>query len=196
SGLIIFPAICIRRMAAANAPAGSGSGRRGSSAGATACGPMPWHSASPPPSPAASQYPEEKRPRMRENPELPFPVGEYRQRLAKVQQGLAQRGMDACLISIPENIYYLTGFTSTGYYMYQTLILPVEGEPMFVTYLEEKINILRRSWMERYMTYSFDDPVAVTVQAIRDMGLEGKILGLEEGGYFFPIRTYKRLMEL
>lgn len=133
---------------------------------------------------------------MRENPELPFPVGEYRQRLAKVQQGLAQRGIDACLISIPENIYYLTGFTSTGYYMYQTLILPVEGEPMFVTYLEEKINILRRSWMERYRTYSFDDPVAVTVEAIRDMGLEGKILALEEGGYFFPIRTYKRLMEL
>src|SRR6185295_20251626 len=115
---------------------------------------------------------EESSPPMRDNPELPFALAEYRGRLAEVRAGLARRGIDACLVSIPENIYYLTGFTSTGYYMYQTLILPVEGEPMFVTYLEEKINILRRSWMERYMTYSFDDPVAVTVQAIRDMGLE------------------------
>jgi Xaa-Pro dipeptidase len=133
---------------------------------------------------------------MRDNPELPFPLAEYQQRVRKVQEGLAARGIDALLISIPENIYYLTGFTTTGYYMYQTLIMPVEGEPFFVTYLEETINVIRRSWMDKYKTYFIDDPVQVTVDAIREMGLEGKVLALEEGGYFFPIRTYKRLMEL
>jgi Xaa-Pro aminopeptidase len=105
---------------------------------------------------------------MRDNPELPFSLAEYQSRLAKVREGLDRRGIDACLISIPENIYYLTGFTSTGYYMYQTLILPREGEPMFVTYLEEKINVIRRSWMDRYMTYSvIEDPIEVTFRAVR-----------------------------
>jgi Xaa-Pro dipeptidase len=132
---------------------------------------------------------------MRENPNLPFSLDEYRNRLAKVQEGLKKRGIDACLISIPENIYYLTGFTSTGYYMYQTLILPAEGEGMFVTYLEEKINVIRRSWMERYMTYSvIEDPIDVTFRAIREMGLEEKVLAIEESGFFFPIRTYKQLV--
>jgi Xaa-Pro aminopeptidase len=132
---------------------------------------------------------------MRDNPNLPFPLAEYRGRLAKVRAGLAERGIDACLISIPENIYYLTGFTSTGYYMYQTLILPAEGDPQFVTYLEEKINVIRRSWMERYATYSvIEDPIAVTVRTIREMGLADKVLAIEESGFFFPIRTYKQLV--
>ncbi|HYL04716.1 MAG TPA: Xaa-Pro peptidase family protein, partial [Thermoanaerobaculia bacterium] len=122
---------------------------------------------------------------------------EYRQRLAAVRRHLAARNVDACLISIPENIYYLTGFTSTGYYMYQTLVLPIDGEPLFVTYLEEKINVIRRSWMDRYLTYSVvEDPVEVTVRAVREMGLEDKVLAIEESGFFFPIRTYKRLLEL
>lgn len=132
---------------------------------------------------------------MRENPHLPFSLDEYRRRLDKVREGLEERGIDACLISIPENIYYLTGFTSTGYYMYQTLILPAEGDPMFVTYLEEKINVIRRSWMERYMTYSvIEDPIEVTFRAVREMGLEDKVLAIEESGFFFPIRTYKKLV--
>ena len=134
---------------------------------------------------------------MRDHPDLPFTLAEYRQRLARVQRCLAERGIDASLVSIPENIYYLTGFTSTGYYMYQTLILPASGEPTFVTYLEEKINVIRRSWIDRWSTYSvIEDPVAVTAQAVREMGLEDKVLAIEESGFFFPIRTYKRLVEL
>jgi Xaa-Pro dipeptidase len=81
--------------------------------------------------------------------------------------------------------------------MYQTLILPVEGEPMFVTYLEERLNVIRRSWMDRYKTYSvIEDPIDVTFRAVRDMGLENKVLAIEESGFFFPIRTYKQLTEL
>jgi Xaa-Pro dipeptidase len=134
---------------------------------------------------------------MRDNPNLPFVLSEYQQRLGQVRRNLAARNIDACLISVPENIYYLTGFTSTGYYMYQTLILPAEGEPTFVTYLEEKINVVRRSWIESYLTYSVvEDPVTVTVQAVREMGLEDRVLAIEESGFFFPIRTYKRLLEL
>jgi Xaa-Pro dipeptidase len=134
---------------------------------------------------------------MRENPNLPFALVEYQRRLAEVRAGLALRGIDACLISIPENIYYLTGFTTTGYYMYQTLILPVEGEPLFVTYLEERLNVIRRSWMDLYRTYSVvEDPILVTRRAIEEMGLGDKVLAIEESGFFFPIRTYKQLTEL
>ena len=132
---------------------------------------------------------------MRDNPELPFSLAEYRQRVATVQQGIAERGIDACLVSVPENIYYLTGFTTTGYYMYQTLIVPAEGEPMFVTYLEERINILRRSWVDRYLNYSVvEDPVEVTVRALEEMGLGEAVLGVEEQAFFFPIATYKKLV--
>lgn len=134
---------------------------------------------------------------MRDHSALPFPLTDYKARLDKVREGVRKRNLDALLISIPENIYYLTGFTTTGYYMYQSLIVPAEGEPLIVTYLEEKINVERRSWLEGCRTYSVvDDPVAITLDTIREMGLEEKVLGLEEDGYFFPIATYKRLLEL
>jgi len=46
------------------------------------------------------------------------------------------------------------------------------------------------------MTYSVvDDPVDVTVRALREMGLADKVLGIEESGYFFPIGTYKKLVQ-
>lgn len=132
---------------------------------------------------------------MRDTPGLPFTLDEFRGRLERVRSEMAAREIDACLICVPENIYYLTGFTTTGYYMYGTLIVPREGDPALVTYLEERINILRRSWVEQFFNYSVvEDPVDVTRQAIADLGLQRKVLGIEEGSSFLPVRTYKRLV--
>lgn len=131
---------------------------------------------------------------MRENQNLPFSLDEYRNRLAGLRAGMADRGIDTAFIAVPENIYYLTGYTTLGYYMPQSLIVPLEGEPMLLTYREELINIERLSWLERYECYEVgDDPIEVTARAAREMGVEGGTAAIEESGYFFPIRTYKRL---
>jgi Xaa-Pro dipeptidase len=132
---------------------------------------------------------------MRENENLPFELAEYRARLSSVRAGMAGRGIDLALISIPENIYYLTGYTTLGYYMYQTLLVPIEDEPLLLTYLEERINIERLSWLERYVNYGVgDDPIEVTARTVADVGSAGRTLSIEESGYFFPIRTYRRLV--
>lgn len=131
---------------------------------------------------------------MRENENLPFGLAEYRGRLAAMRAGMAARGIDLALVSIPENIYYLTGYTTLGYYMYQTLLVPVDSEPLLLTYREELINIERLSWLERYVNYGVgDDPVQVTIDTIAGLGVAGKTLSIEESGFFFPIRTYKKL---
>ena len=132
---------------------------------------------------------------MRDNQNLPFELSEYRARLGRVRDGMAERGIDLALISIPENIYYLTGYTTLGYYMYQTLLIPADGEPLILTYREERINIERLSWLERYVNYGVgEDPVQVTLDTIAEFGAGAKTLSIEEKGYFFPIATYKRLM--
>ncbi|HEY0166439.1 MAG TPA: Xaa-Pro peptidase family protein [Jatrophihabitans sp.] len=132
---------------------------------------------------------------MRENENLPFELAEYSQRLAAVRERMAERGIDLALISIPENIYYLTGYTTLGYYMYQTLLVPIEDEPLLLTYREERINIERLSWLERYVNYDVgEDPIEVTARTVLAAGAIGKTLSIEESGYFFPIRTYRRLV--
>lgn len=131
---------------------------------------------------------------MRPNENLPFSLDEYRQRLDKVRANMDARGIDLALISVPENIYYLTGYTTLGYYMYQVLMLPVDDEPTLLTYREERINVERLSWLERHVDYEVtDDPVAVTIDAVRGLGVSGKTLSVEEGAYFFPIRVYRQL---
>jgi Xaa-Pro dipeptidase len=132
---------------------------------------------------------------MRENENLPFELAEYQRRLTEVRERMAERGIDLALVSIPENIYYLTGYTTLGYYMYQTLLVPIEDEPLLLTYREERINIERLSWLERYVNYDVgEDPIEVTARTIAEIGVAGKTLSIEESGYFFPIRTYKRLV--
>lgn len=131
---------------------------------------------------------------MRPNENLPFSLDEYRQRLDKVRANMDARGIDLALISVPENIYYLTGYTTLGYYMYQVLMLPIDDEPTLLTYREERINVERLSWLERHVDYEVtDDPVAVTVDTVRGLGVSGKTLSVEEGAYFFPIRVYRQL---
>ncbi|MDT7790515.1 MAG: Xaa-Pro dipeptidase [Pseudonocardiales bacterium] len=133
---------------------------------------------------------------MRDNDNLAFSLDEYRERLDTVRKGMAERGVDIALVSVPENIYYLTGYTTLGYYMYQVLMVPVDDEPLLLTYREERINVERLSWLDRHVDYTVtDDPVQVTVDTVRGLGVAGKTLSIEEGGYFFPIRTYRRLME-
>ncbi len=39
------------------------------------------------------------------------------------------------LIHTPENLYYMTGYQTPGYYWYQTLVVPMDREPVYVTRL-------------------------------------------------------------
>ena len=63
---------------------------------------------------------------------LAFSVSEFKQRLLRVQEKLKERNLVGMLVHTPENICYLTGYQSPGYFMYQCLIVPAEGEPLFV----------------------------------------------------------------
>lgn len=132
---------------------------------------------------------------MRNNENLPFALDEYKTRLDRVRKEMAERGVDIALISVPENIYYLTGYTTLGYYMYQLLMIPIDDEPLLLTYREERINVERLSWLERYVDYDVvQDPIEVTKDALLGLGIDGRTLSIEESGYFFPIRTYNKLM--
>lgn len=132
---------------------------------------------------------------MRNNENMPFEKAEYERRLQNLRAGMAERGIDVALVTTPENIYYLTGYTTLGYYMYQVLVVPATDEPLLLTYREELINIERLSWLEKWVTYGVgQNPVQVTLDTLAEHGVTGKTLSIEEAGYFFPIRTYNKLV--
>ncbi|MEN3977282.1 Xaa-Pro peptidase family protein [Emcibacter sp. SYSU 3D8] len=67
-----------------------------------------------------------------------FQKAEFDLRVDRVRALMAQRGMDACLIASPENIYYLTGLDHQGYFASQLLIVPMEGKLALVTRAMER----------------------------------------------------------
>ena len=71
-----------------------------------------------------------------------FADEEYETRRRLVRETMSQRGLDAVLVSSPENIYYLTGLDSMGYFACQLLIFPLKGEPILITRAMERATVL------------------------------------------------------
>lgn len=70
-----------------------------------------------------------------------FPPEEYERRVHAVRESMRQRGLDGCVFSSPENVYYLTGLDHMGYFAYQALVLPASGQPVLVTRRMEEATV-------------------------------------------------------
>jgi Xaa-Pro dipeptidase len=70
-----------------------------------------------------------------------FEDAEYNRRRKLVREAMSQRGLDACLVASPENIYYLCGLDHMGYFAYQLLIFPLKGTPVLITRAMEKATV-------------------------------------------------------
>ncbi len=125
---------------------------------------------------------------------LAFEAAEYEVRLRMVRARMEEAGLDALLVHTPENIYYLSGFQTPGYYMYQCLVVPRDGRPFLVIRRGEVGNLRSFSWVGEHVTYvDVDDPARVTAGALMDSGLARGRIGLELDAWFLTTRHYLTL---
>jgi Xaa-Pro dipeptidase len=131
-----------------------------------------------------------------EKKDLFFSIEEYQDRLARLREEMRARGIEVLLSYTPENIYYVSGYQTPGYYTYQCVIVPLEGDPiMFTRYLEET-NVLGLSWFNTRDHYTdVQDPVTETIRTLREHGLADKTIGVEESSWFLTVGDYRRLRE-
>jgi Xaa-Pro dipeptidase len=124
----------------------------------------------------------------------PFPLSEYERRLGQVRQGMAGRGLDALVLTAPENVFYLTGYQTFGSAQ-QFLVVPLDGEPLFVLRELESYLVSYTSWLQAVRIYGDSgDPVAAIVEALQASGLGGKTVGLEEESRNLPVKLHRRLL--
>ena len=98
------------------------------------------------------------------------------------------------LVTTPENLYYLSGYQTPGYYWYQTLIVLPGREPVLITRLNESSNIEPLSWVEDSRPYGdADDWIAKTKETLEDLGVAGKRIGIEKKSWFITIDNLERL---
>src|SRR6516162_10315381 len=101
---------------------------------------------------------------------LPFTDNEYRRRLAAIRSEMARRGLEAFISFTPENIYYVTGHDSPGYYFYQACVITHEQRPVNVLRRIETTNTLGRSWSRLTVGYEDrEDPVEATTALLEEL---------------------------
>ena len=104
--------------------------------------------------------------------EAVFSKDELATRVDAARRALTARGLDVMIVTGPENIFYLTGQQTPGYYTYQALLLPVDDEPHFIVRQLELNNLVANSYLEHVHPYQDNaDPVEVTVNLIADLGV-------------------------
>jgi Xaa-Pro dipeptidase len=123
-----------------------------------------------------------------------FSTGEFQTRVRRVQEQMAARGIDILLIHAPENIYYLTGHQTSGYFAYQLVLLAQSGEPRLLLRFLERGNVDEYSWLETAETWKEgDDLVEKTLALVRTAAPQNKTVGLEKRCWFLTAAVAEAL---
>jgi Xaa-Pro dipeptidase len=104
------------------------------------------------------------------------------------------------LLSIPENIFYLTGYQTPGYYTYASFVVPLKGSEAMISRRLESTNTMARSWVENIVTYTgIEDingknEIQATCEVMESLGAKGKRVGIEKQGWFLSPHNYERIV--
>lgn len=125
---------------------------------------------------------------------LAFDEAEYRRRLRRVQDILAERDLDALLCHHFPSICYLTGMQSVLWTKYFLAVVPRTGDPLLFAESFELPNALSCVWTPDLVGFDLgEDPVAATRSLLAARGLTGKRLGIETS--YLSARVYLRLRD-
>ena len=113
-----------------------------------------------------------------------FSTDEFRARVNRVHKEMEKSGIDLLLVHSPENIYYLTGYQTSGYFAYQAALVAPGRDPELLVRFLERGNVGEYSWLDRAQTWKEgDDLVEATLRLLGPLGSR-KTVGLEKRSWF------------
>ncbi len=126
----------------------------------------------------------------------PFPQQELKSRLAKVRDKMADEQLDGLLVSVPENIYYLTGLDHWGFFACHILLVPLEGPLALMCRKMEKITVENQlEDVEFYGHEDTEEPADYVFNMLKDRGLESSKIGIEKRSLFMTPRIYEMVLQ-
>jgi Xaa-Pro dipeptidase len=113
-----------------------------------------------------------------------------------LRKSMVDNGIDYFLSFTPENMYYITGHDSPGYYFYQACLISHTELPINILRRIETTNTLWNSWSRRAVGYEDrDDPVEATLATFDILNVTGKCIGVEADSFFVTPRRYQRIVD-
>ena len=123
-----------------------------------------------------------------------FSTAEFKARITRVRDEMQSRRIDVLLVSAPENIYYLTGYQTSGYFAYQALVVSEIAAPLLLIRHLERGNLAEYSWLADAVTWKEgDDVIALALDLLRAAGADNRAVGLEKSSWFLTAAVAEAL---
>jgi len=113
-----------------------------------------------------------------------FSQEEFDQRLQRTIQAINESGLDGMLLFAPESQYYLTGYDTFGFAMFQCMIVTADGQIQLLTRLPDlrqaqQTSILKDNQIQVWSEQQGVNPAENLGQLLTDMNLKSSRLGIE-----------------
>ena len=126
--------------------------------------------------------------------DLPFTVEEYRTRIARVQKEMSARGVEVLMINHLENIYYLTGYRTIGFYSFMALFVEQSGDPMHLGRFIEKSSLQGSAWIDDLELYPDTEAyIDACTRIIRERKWENATIGVDKSAWYLTIDDFEKL---
>jgi len=129
---------------------------------------------------------------------LHFERSEYAARVARATEAMAARGLDGLLLFAPESHYWLTGYDTFGFAMFQCMVLPANGDTHLLTRAPDLRQARFTSTLDDAHIHIWIDregaePGADLARLLGGLGLRGKRLGVETDTVGLTARNWDML---
>jgi Xaa-Pro dipeptidase len=125
---------------------------------------------------------------------LPFERDVYRERLAFVQADLRMRNLAGVLLFDPENIFWLTGYQTIGYFTFQTLFVGPDGLPTVIGRVVNQDLAMAHPTIGAFeAVVDTADPIDVLTHFLDNRIAAGASIGLESRAWYLTVKDYLRL---
>ena len=125
---------------------------------------------------------------------LAFPAAELDARRTRLTEELERRSLDGLVVSVPENIYYLTGLDHWGFFACHVLLVPIAGPMILVARAIERITFENQVSNAEFIGYGdAADPAEAVIAGLKQLHLSPARVGLEKNSLFLTLRIAESL---
>jgi len=134
---------------------------------------------------------------------LPFAPAEYRERLRRVKQRMAERGLDALVCADPANMNYLTGYDGWSFYVPQVVAVALTADDPVWIGREMDVAGARltsvlapaqlHGYPDRYVDAADRHPMQFAASILRDRGWARGRIGVEMDAWYWSARAHAEL---
>ena len=133
---------------------------------------------------------------------LPFSRDEYASRLGKIREEMLNRELDLLLVNDVANQHYITAYDGWSFYTPQTVIVPLEGEPIWIGRAMDAAGGKLTAWMAPENIVGFPEdhvqapdrhPMDWIGKWVAEKGWGKARIGVELEAYYYSPKAHARL---